>query len=401
MRWTFILLFAAVGALNAATIVADSAGHDDVTNAIAQASAGDTVTIPAGNVLWANSATVSVAITIQGAGIGQTVITNAQGLHNSGQGTTFFANTKSNGLTRITGIEFNGATNSNILCFQGDVWGIFRVDHCAFVNANPRAIETLGMLSGLVDNCIFADCMKTVDVYAGAHANTSFQTAMTLGTTNTVIAEDCTFLYTNWYPSSTIAVSSRGQGGRSCIRFCRMTNTMNIGFSPIIDAHGNQEIVTGQTIDDPPGGTGDHRGTRQFEMYGNIFYTVDLVGKSATLTDLRGGTCLVFSNTFLGVGMSSTFHMREEDGPSGFDFKADFPGYDYHMLYLWENYSQGSLVVTNDFEYAEDGTYIIADTNLFWTAKAGYTPLAYPHPLAATATATGIQNLRVGTLRGR
>ncbi len=367
----------------AAAISAASVERDDVAAAIASAIDGDTVLIPAGSATWSSSVRIEgKAITVQGAGIGQTIIRNTQTLRNSGQGVAFDIVCSRNGLLRVSGIEFDGSYTANILYLRGDLWAPFRVDRCRFANVGVRAVEVQGLLAGLVDNCVFVDCFKTVDVYGGAHADTSWQLSLTLGSTNTVVVEDCTFLYVKWYLQSTGATSSRGQGARSVLRFSTWRNEYDMGFSPIIDAHGNQLPVIGQTLEEPPGGTGNHRGSRQFEMYGNQFWTATFPGKSYRLTDLRGGTCLVFSNTFLGTGMTKDFHVREEDGPGSFDYLSKYPGYDPHMLHLWANTSNGEVITTTGWGYPEyDPEFIREAINLFWAPRPGYSPLEYPHPL--------------------
>jgi hypothetical protein len=363
----------------AATLTAKSLNVDDVAAAISAAQPGDTVALPRGGAAWTRGILVNKPITISGAGPGLTVITNLQTKSNMAEGVVFDVRASKTGITRITGIEFNGARASGILYISGDLWAPVRVDHCRFVDVKYRAAAFSSLLSGLVDNCEFVDCGKTVDVYGGQHSNLSWAEPLTLGTTNTVVVEDCLFRYESWYPSSTAATSSRGLGSRSVIRFCEWKNNLNIGFFPIIDAHGNQLPVQDNV--------GNHRGNRQFEMYGNKFQTATFKGKGYRLTDLRGGTSIIFSNTFTGTGMQTVFRMREEDGPSAYGYRSAFPGNDSHMVYAWDNRSNGTLIQTADFAYPEDPEFIRPGVNLFWQEMPGYKPLQYPHPMRREATA--------------
>jgi hypothetical protein len=71
---------------------------------------GDTLTLPIGTFTWSSGVSISKSITLQGAGIGQTVIKDAV------QGNPLIQCTlPANSLTRITGIEFQdgGRVNYN------------------------------------------------------------------------------------------------------------------------------------------------------------------------------------------------------------------------------------------------------------------------------------------------
>ena len=78
----FLLSFVLVSALfivspepaHAATITAPTCNQTDVQNAINAAVDGDTVMIPAGMCNWVSTLTINKAITLQGAGIGNTII---------------------------------------------------------------------------------------------------------------------------------------------------------------------------------------------------------------------------------------------------------------------------------------------------------------------------------------
>ena len=68
------LLFTATGPLEAATINAQSVSLADVRAAVTLAQNGDTIVVPAGTATWASTLTINKPITLQGAGIGQTII---------------------------------------------------------------------------------------------------------------------------------------------------------------------------------------------------------------------------------------------------------------------------------------------------------------------------------------
>src|SRR6202035_2434456 len=58
----------------AATIFPADASFPSVQTAVNSALDGDTVVIPAGTATWSSTLTISKAITLQGAGVGQTII---------------------------------------------------------------------------------------------------------------------------------------------------------------------------------------------------------------------------------------------------------------------------------------------------------------------------------------
>jgi hypothetical protein len=356
----------------AKTVRALSPSASNVADAIRSAKPGDTVSIPEGTAQWNQTITVDKPLTIRGAGVGNTIIINLQNGANVADGAALHLLTTSAGMIRVTGITFKGNRRAGAIYVRGDKWSSFRIDDCRFEETLGRAVAISSLLEGLIDNCVFVDCQKTVDVYGGPHANDSWNEPLTLGTTRAVVVEDCEFLYRKWYPSDTAATSSRGLGARSVIRYCTWRNSYPAGFYPIIDVHGNQLPVKDNV--------GNHRGSRQFEMYENTFITDTFVGKNHRLTDIRGGTCLIFNNKFIGVGFRTSFRMREEDGPSGYNYRSEYPGHDPHMLHIWDNYVNGRLVRDADFLYPTDPIFIVENRNLFWKAAPNYKPLAYPHP---------------------
>ncbi len=71
---TATLVLTASGLTAARTINANSASQSDVAAAIASAADGDTVTIPGGTASWTRTLQIKKGITIQGAGVGATII---------------------------------------------------------------------------------------------------------------------------------------------------------------------------------------------------------------------------------------------------------------------------------------------------------------------------------------
>ena len=370
--------------LSAATIQALSLSSSAVQAAINSSASGDTVLLPAGTAVWNSAVTINKPITVKGSGIGQTVITNTQYIVNRsyGEAEAFVINASVGKLTRITGIEFQGNRTAAAIHINGPTWAMFRVDHCKFAFLLGCGVTVLGNHAGLVDHCSFSECWETVSVYGDD--NGSWQLPLSLGTTNSVVIEDNTFLYYSWNPwggdPNPGETSMQGHGGRRTIRYNYWTNYHDIGWYYVIDVHGDQGTPVINNV-------GDIRGSRQFEMYNNIFDDRGDVSHGTAMTYLRGGTCLIYSNMFIGSHITTCFHVTEEDGPVRFNWLTNYPGYDQHWLYIWNNKLNGATIAQLTYQSASDMPFIRLGTNLFWTAPSGstppitsYTPLVYPHP---------------------
>lgn len=154
-------LFLCVVSASAATIAAPSCNTAAVQTAIAAAVDGDTVTIPAGSCTWTSGLSVNKSITIQGAGVGATGLTNGM----AGWSAFFIWTTKATGNTpagfsRLTGITFDGGTSGGnvaggylvvILGNSGNV----RIDHNRFIGSRSRGMIVSGYVRGVIDHNTF------------------------------------------------------------------------------------------------------------------------------------------------------------------------------------------------------------------------------------------------------
>src|SRR2546430_3579868 len=139
----------------AAVINAASPSFGNVSTAIALAANGDTIVIPAGTATWTSSLTINQAITLQGAGVGQTIVKD--GL----SGTTLLVSwtLPANLPSRLTGIDFqDGGVRVGggvaIIEFRGsNVNGsTLRVDYSSFSLKGFVNFETI---IGVVDHNTF------------------------------------------------------------------------------------------------------------------------------------------------------------------------------------------------------------------------------------------------------
>jgi hypothetical protein len=124
--------------------------HDQVLN-------GDTITLPAGNFTWSTGVAITKAITLQGAGVGQTI------LKDNVQGNPLLRVTlAANNLTRLTGIEFQHGGRSSTAGGHGGVIHVdgsnsngsqFRMDNCKTTDLNGYIV--LDTVIGVTDHNTF------------------------------------------------------------------------------------------------------------------------------------------------------------------------------------------------------------------------------------------------------
>lgn len=275
-----IIILAAASAAMAQTITAANCSESAVQGAITSAPAGWTVLVPAGNCTWSPNVTVAdKALTIQGAGVGQTVI--------AGGGVNLRKS-----ASRITGFTFNlGGSTVNV---EGSVG--FRLDHNTITSpsaGSPFCLQIVGSLNGtrsntpsegLIDNNNFTNCRIVVfGEYFDTGGSDRWADPLDLGTGRAVYVEDNTAQVTNCVQGSTGVLCNfvdANVGGRYVARFNTIVNAY-------FEMHGAGEFT---------------RAARLAEIYHNatILQTGSinpLAGYFAPLNQ-RGGFSLMFHNTF-------------------------------------------------------------------------------------------------------
>ena len=247
------------------TIYTTDGSQADVQAAVTAASPGDTVNIPAGTFTWgANGTSVSIgsAITLQGAGTNTTIVLASTGptygnavigiyaaatvqnfsVTGSSLATVTALSATGNSGWRITGITYNGGTVGAYFCYVENSYGL--IDHCN-VNGGVGTAELIFM-RGPVN---------------------SWQTPDSMGTTNAIYIENCTFGGQGY-------VCDANSNARAVIRFCTITGQIKI------DGHGKASNTPA-------------RGVRHMEIYGNYWS----VSAYFTAIEIRGGTGMCFNNT--------------------------------------------------------------------------------------------------------
>lgn len=373
---------------------AASCSQADVESAVAAASDGDTVRVPAGTCTWDAQTSISDQhVTLQGAGIGNTTIIietpvagnwSALGIANADK------------PARVTGFTFRRVASTA----PGDVWanmvaisGVnWRVDHCRFEVTGSGARGVYATTDGLVDHCEFEELddvqSQGVRIY---HTNDNWTLPLDLGTARATVIEDTTFLFFSEHDSAVDGC----RGARVVFRHNSVTNTE-------FQLHGLWSCGD------------DMAGALSYEVYDNAFIA-DMGGTyvSAGIT-LRGGTGALFNNTFTGL-FSVTMHGRNyrscQDGPWGLcdgtnpiDGNLEPNGYpcrdqigraadldedgvqEAEPLYEWNNTFDGAAteltidMCPQSIEHIQQGRdYYTA------TERPGYVPYVYPHPLTQLA----------------
>ena len=428
------VVFLSAGArVESATINAANCSLSSVQSAVNSAKDGDTVHIPGGNCAWSSPVTiVNKAITLKGSGsfavdanyndIGTWPLTitlaGDTGVSISGQvGQTI----------RVTGIQFTGQS--------GGYWGpsgdsgaitvrnsnrsnSWRIDNCKFSFADTAASAMhIKYGYGVIDHCYFTASVcdglfVRISRYgpSGVGAE-SFADPVGFGTSNFVFLENNVFRRSCTIPnSSTEAIDTQG-GGRWVARYCYF-------YDSFLFAHGSES-------------GNPERGSYAIEIYNNTFYWHIPDDRYFTSFFLRGGTALVYSNSFTNLqAICRTWVRRADetmgdfglcDGSQPWDGNTSPVGYpcldqvgrgrasgsslsavqpqESYPARFWSNILNN--VTTPLFHI--NPSYVVEGRDYFYSTDAsarlpGYTPYTYPHPLTSAGNPTAVappENLHI------
>jgi hypothetical protein len=398
-----------VAATAGSVVQAASCSQGDVQNAIDAASDGDFVMVPAGACAWTtppgDDSVPAIlidgkGITLQGAGIGQTVITDTTGV---GWNNSLIRVDGVEGKPfRITGFSIRKAgTMATGIAIHGDCKN-FRVDHNEFDSDDGyTSIYVSGYTYGVIDHNDFIN--GRVLVFESLAGDEPWQRPLTLGSANAVYVED------NYYYSdvfSTNAIDSNG-GARWVFRYNMVVNTY-------CEAHGLQNA--GQ------------RGTFSYELYENTFTTADNPRNNWVAFYTRGGTGVLFNNAVINAAGNpyndfaavqdnrscdhSSTHWGACDGTSACDGNTpgmsgypcrdqigrstDFSNTEVHPqalepLHAWNNMFDGSPVAIESRDTCDLSLeHVVEGRDFINGVRPGYTPYSYPHPLTQDLALTGI-----------
>ena len=276
---------------HANTTSAASCASTDVQAAINSASSGDTIVVPSGSCTWASAVNINnIAVTLQG----QTTCTGTPVSSCTDNtsitlgvvpgGTTFSINGTSTNIVTLTGFTFIvacGTPNGCVAAGGDTISASFRIHHNHFIVAgtNGTATAIAAYEYGLIDHNLFDESGGSTNHMIDAHGDTgtagfiSWNTPSSLGAKGALFVEDNTINNSNQGDDTIDGYA----GGRIVVRHNTINNA-SIGF------HGTD--------------SGSFRSMFSVEEYSNTF-----TNNSATeirMLTLRGGTALIFSNTFAG-----------------------------------------------------------------------------------------------------
>jgi hypothetical protein len=284
-----ILASVCSGSLFAGTVTAASVSYADVAAAVSAAVDGDTVVIPAGTADWTTNLPIKNAITLQGAGAGQTIISDSiVGTDDPSQAILDFSAT---GFCRLTGITFQVGNQTRPRYFSGAivVWPSvpsFRIDHCDFYHLRNKAIG-VNAERGVVDHNTFEFLsdggllLKGVKWGGGdLYGDTSWAQPLQWGGEHAVFIEDNTFTNDSSYSDATNQDCTDSVAGA---RWVFRHNTVTDSW---IASHGTET-------------SSRDRGHRSMEVYDNTF-TLAHLANWFTGVYVRSGTAVIWGNSFTG-----------------------------------------------------------------------------------------------------
>lgn len=260
--------------------------QDGVAAKIALMSAGETLTIEAGNCTFTDYVSIATGITVTGVGL-STVI-------NSTGGRIFLIPTTATGDIRITNMRFTGSSSggTDIRIERG--WDSLRIDHIT-VNTTSTTFADIGysthwddLFSGvttdsqkvLFDHITYSTTTggaPVIKIYGRGHR--AWQEDDGWGTDNFVFIEDSTFTWPSDVAANSKYVTDTEFGARFVFRYNTVTN--------------------GGVFTHDTGSTPRSRGTRAVELYNNTM-TSAVSGDTYALNFLRGGTGIAYNNSISG-----------------------------------------------------------------------------------------------------
>ena len=295
-KWTIAAAGLVCAAISSSATTFNSDGTDccgpNSVQAIHDAQAtrdGDTITIPAGTFDWTVGLSLTKGVTLQGQGVGVTIIKDSAPANLI----LWDLRNTSNNAARLTGVEIQaGSTASNLYRIQtrstNTNGSTFRWDHSKWNNARGVALSP-DTTFGVCDHVDFfapnyVDMVRPYATYwnGGDFGDGSWASPANWGSGDFFFVEDCTF---HW-PTGTLGpVTDSSNGARFVVRY-------NDIYDGMIQSHGTES-------------SGRLRGTRAIEAYGNRFHGT---GINRFLGMGRFGSAVIHDNTATGYwGDSACF----------------------------------------------------------------------------------------------
>lgn len=367
----------------AGTVIADSCSQTNVASAIAAAAAGDTVQVPGGSCTW-SGLSLNKPVHLKGAGGAQTKITLT--------GESLLTKQPS-GIIRISGFDFTKTGGGN----QSKGWrieGSWKNAEPVIFQDNNFTISNSGLfVLRVAGGVIFANNSFTggwddsfIQPKDSNDSSGSWKAADTMGSKDTT-GKLNTYVENNTFYGGTNQGIDCDDASRCVYRYNTLTYSS-------FNSHGK---------DSSP------QGVRHFEVYNNKFIhnggTSQIANQNWAIW-IRGGTGVIFNNqvsdmagSYWGNKKEVVLSIRgaEDDRPQGTCAQVKYPvprqlgqnfdgtSYFTDPIYFWGN--TGTVAMGEGWAWGNPCGFNFS-TFFQWgrdaingTAKPGYTPYVYPHPL--------------------
>lgn len=378
MKLFLAILFLTTALVCRATdYTAASATYADVNTAMGLCSNGDTLVIPAGDETWASTLTVTKNIDIRGNGK-----TGGSRTRISYDGGTIFELAPTiDAAMKISGISFDKVTietgNDTAIYITKEISTGLWIDDCEF-NFGGRVIWSTQRVYGLISDC---DVYNT-DIWLAIQNESSgddgaeeWTLGRRIGTTDTMVVEDCTFTWDSASDGSSLDQIVYGQNAtRVVFRNNTVDSSGTTGTVSYIDMHGKGSYGKGAHV---------------YEVYDN---TWTLNNGSPQLTGNRGGTLIAYNNTVTIAGDANRrfTKFRNESLDNASPWLWDIENH-VNNSYFYNNTLNGDSMATikaypyDDYlQRTTEGEVFDGNTGSEWSA--GTTPDAW---VTATAYVDG------------
>jgi len=342
-----------------ANVTAASCSYADVSAAVAGATTGTTVNIPAGTCSWGTQQlTVPGGIHLAGAGQNATIIQRV------GAATNYlveFDCTKG-GQAEFSNMSLvgngNGAIQDNGLALMNGCMD-FKVYNSEFSNFIDSAVwvgDSANQRGVIYNNSFLNNFSATLDNlgYGVVVYGAGTWPALSLGSQNSVFVED------NYFSGNRHNIASNN----SSVYVFRYNTVIG------------QETAKDFAMTDTHGLTVWSTGSRSYEIYNNHYSTNLSSGMQRTAVGIRGGDGVIFNNTAT-ASIARTVELIVEGPTCG-----TFPMVgQIRAAYIWNNSNNASNGYTTNGIADDCPTTIELGRDYFLSPMPGYTPYAYPHPL--------------------
>ena len=343
-------------------IYADSPSLADVQAAIAAASPGQTVIVPAGSATWNSQLIITKGIRLIGAGSNLTHITAGFGTIHDYPIEYSPSSPALDEPFRLSGFDFDfNHTGTGLFLYvaQGYILHNIRIDHNAFRHATLNLIKFRGPVYGVADNNYFhMDLDQQAGDCAGHNQWNWLNENAEFGTANNFYFEDNVF---DVYQQ----LAAGGQGNRYCFRYNTVNNSQSNIYMQVWDAHGSYWYGSDENSLFSP---------MVIEIYDNIIHGT----RTPELFGHRGGMAVCYNNLVDASSSTCYIHVRNEyasfntinpiNSPNG------EPKY-VHKTYYWGN-RDGSKIIpaetTESWYYPDLGRNVPVDNLDYWNEVASF-----------------------------